>query len=74
MINLNFEMFIIIHFDMHSAADFVMCLGDFNGHVCRRIDGFDGVHGVFGVGQQNLEGIMLSEFCLEKEFCVKYMV
>ena len=20
--------------DMHSAGDFVMCLGDFNGHVC----------------------------------------
>ena len=30
--------------DMHSADDLVMCLGDFNVHVGRHIDGFDGVH------------------------------
>ena len=30
--------------DMHSADDLVMCLGDFNRHVGRHIDGFDGVH------------------------------
>ena len=41
--------------DMHSAGDLVMCLGDFNGHVGRHIDGFDGVHGGYGVGQRNLE-------------------
>ena len=39
--------------DMHSTDDLVMCLGDFNGHVDRHIDGF---HGGFGVGQRNLEG------------------
>ena len=37
--------------DMHSAVDFVMCLGDFNGHI----DGFDGGHGGYGVGLRNLE-------------------
>ena len=42
--------------DMHSSCDLVMCLGDFNGHVCRHIDGFDGVHGGFGIGLMNLEG------------------
>ena len=47
-----------------------MCLGDLNGHVGRHIDGFDGVHGRYCVGQRNLEGRMLSEFCLEKESCV----
>ena len=47
-----------------------MCLGDFNGHVGRHIDGFDGVHGILGVGQRNLEGRILLEFCLEKELCV----
>ena len=26
---------------MHSVGDLVMCLGDFNGHVGRHIDGFD---------------------------------
>ena len=55
---------------MHSAGDSVICLGDSNGHVGRHIDGFDGVHGGYGVGQRNLEGIMLLQFCLEKELCV----
>ena len=30
--------------DMHSADDLAMCLGDFNGHVGRHIDEFDGMH------------------------------
>ena len=56
--------------DMRSADGLDMCLGDFNGHVGRHIDGFDGVHGWFGVGLRNLEGRMLLEFCLEMELCV----
>ena len=56
--------------DMHSADDLVMCLGDLNGHVGRYIDGFDWLHGGYGVGQRNLEGRMLLELCLEKELCV----
>ena len=56
--------------DMHSADDLVMCLGNFNGHIGRHIDGFDGMHGGNGAGQMNLEGQMLLEFCLEKELCV----
>ena len=47
-----------------------MCLGDFNRHVCRHIYGFDGVHGGHGVGQKNLGGRMLFEFCLENELFV----
>ena len=47
--------------DMHSAGDLVMYLGDINGHIGRHIDGFNGVHGGFGVGQKNLEGRMLNE-------------
>ena len=60
--------------DMHSAGYLVMCLGDCNGHVSRHIYGFDGVHEGYGVGQRNVEGRMLLEFCLEKELCVKYLV
>ena len=55
---------------MHSAGDLVMPLGDINGHVGRRVDGFDEDHGGFCEGQVNLEGRMLLEFCLEKELCV----
>ena len=56
--------------DMHSAVDLVMCLCDINGHIGRHIDGFNRVHGGYGVGQRNLDGSMLLEFCLEKEVCV----
>ena len=56
--------------DMHSADNLFMCLGNFNGHVCRHINGFHGVHGRYGVGQRSFEGGMLLEFCLEKEICV----
>ena len=55
---------------MHSADDLATCLCDINGHVGRHIDGFDGVHGGYGVGQWNLEGRMLLESCLEKALCV----
>ena len=39
--------------DEHSVGDLVMCLSGFDEHVGRHIDGF---HGVYGVGQRNLEG------------------
>ena len=45
-------------------------MADFSGHIGWHIDGFDRVHGGKGVGQRNLEGRMLLEFCLEKELCV----
>ena len=32
-----------------------MCLGYFNGHVGRHIDGFDGVLGGYSIGQRNFE-------------------
>ena len=38
---------------MHSADNFVMRLGDINGHVGRHIYGFEGEHGGYGVGQRN---------------------
>ena len=47
-----------------------MCFVDINGHVDGHIYGFDGVHGGYGVGQSNLDGRMLLEFCLEKELYV----
>ena len=44
--------------EMHSADDLVMWLGDINGHVGRHIEGFDGVRGGHDIGQRNLEGRM----------------
>ena len=40
--------------DMHSAGILAMCLEDFDGHIGRHIDGFDGSHGEYGVGLMNL--------------------
>ena len=54
---------------MHSAIDLFMCLGDFNGHVGRHIDGFEGVH---GVGQKNFTQDLYGEInmCLrERKIC-----
>ena len=55
---------------MHNAGDLVMCLDNINEHIARNIDGFDGVHGGYGIGKMNFEGRMLLELCLEKELCV----
>ena len=49
-------------------------LDDFNEHVGRHIDGFDGVHGGYGVGQRNFDGRMLLVLSGERIMCVKYMV
>ena len=51
---------------MHTAGDLVMRFGDFNGHIVRHIDGFIEIHGGYGVGQRNLEGRMLLEFCMKE--------
>ena len=45
-------------------------LGDFNGHVGKQVEGFQGVHGGNGIGERNEEGRLLLEFCDEKELCV----
>ena len=56
--------------DLHSKGELVLGMGDFNGHVGKRIEGYEGVHGGNGIGERNVEGKMLLEFCDEKELCV----
>ena len=29
--------------------------GDFNGHIGKRVDGFQGVHAGFGIGKKNVK-------------------
>ena len=59
---------------MHSADNLVMCLRDINGHADRHIDGFDGIHGAYVVGQRNLERRMLQSFFSgEGIMSIKYM-
>ena len=40
--------------DTYCVNGVVMCLGYFNGHVSRHIDGFDSFLGWYGVGQRNV--------------------
>ena len=53
--------------DLRSVGELVLGMGDFNGHVGKRIEGYEGVHGENGIGESNVEGKMLLEFCDEKE-------
>ena len=43
-----------------SGEKLLIC-GDLNGHVGSEIDGFEGVHGGFGFGKRNVEGVMILE-------------
>ena len=58
--------------DLHSVseAELVLGMGDFNGHVGKRIEGYEDVHGGNEIGERNVERKMLLEFCDEKELCV----
>ena len=57
-------------YELQNPSKVVFLLGDFNGHVGKEIEGFEGVHGRNGIGKRNAEGRMLLEFCDEKELCV----
>ena len=45
-------------------------LGNFNGHVGKCAEGFEGIHGGYGIGKRNAEGRMLLHFCDQKDLCV----
>ncbi|XP_067052694.1 uncharacterized protein [Acropora muricata] len=45
--------------DLHSVGELVLSMGDFNGHVGKRIEGYENVHGRNGTGKRNVEGKML---------------
>ena len=55
---------------MQNPSEVVPGMGDFKGHVGRRIDGFEDVHGGCGIGKRNFEERRLLEFYDEKELCV----
>ena len=50
--------------------DRVLGMGDFSGHVGKQIEGYEDVHGGNGIGERNVKGKTLLEFCDEKELCV----
>ena len=52
--------------DLHSMGELVLGMGDFNGNVGKRVEGYEDVHGENGIRERNVVGKML-EFCDEKE-------
>ena len=40
----------------------LICLRNFNGHIGKEVDKFEGVHEGFEIGKKNVEGRLLSEF------------
>ena len=48
--------------DLQNPVEMIFGLGDFNGHIGRRINGFESVHGGYGIGERNVEGRRLLEF------------
>ena len=57
--------------DLQNPGEVVFGLRNFNGHVGRRINRFESVHGGYGIGKRNVEGRRLLEFSDEKELCVE---
>ena len=59
---------------MYNAGDVVMCLGGFNGHGGKHIDGFNRAHEGYGLfqkfGNKNVIGVLSEEGIM----CVKYLV
>ena len=54
---------------MDSSSEIIVPLSDFNGHVGKSAEGFEGVHGANDIGKLNAKRRLL-EFCDERELCV----
>ena len=52
--------------DLGSFSEFIVRLRDFNGHLGKCDEGFEGVHGGNGIGKRNAEERRLLEFGDEK--------
>ena len=48
--------------EVENANKILICLGDFNGHIGKEVDGFEGVYGSYGIGKRNVESRLLLEF------------
>ena len=61
----------LVHeWDMKGTKELTLEIENFNGHVRKKMDEFESVHGGNGIGEQNLEGRMLLEFGNKKDLYV----
>ena len=56
--------------DIDEGERLKLICGDMNGHVRGEVDGFEGVHGGYGFGRQNVDGEMLLEFADALDFAI----
>ena len=56
--------------NLESSCEIIVSLGDFNGHLGKCAEGFEGVRGENGSGKRNAEGRRLLEFFDEKKLCM----
>ena len=49
--------------EVENENEVLICLGDFNVHIDKEVDGFEGVHGGFGIGIRNVDGGLLLDLC-----------
>ena len=56
--------------DFRSSSEIIVSLGDFNGHVGKCAEGFEGVYKWNGIGETNAEEKRLVEFCDDKDLCM----
>ena len=47
-----------------SDTESLFVCGDFNGHIGCKSDGYEGVHGGFGYGERNPEGVRVLDFAV----------
>jgi len=66
----NFYDELAYEWDLSNTNEMIFIMGNFNGHVGKNIEDFEGIHGGNGIGERNAEGRMLLEFCDEKKLCV----
>ena len=52
--------------DLLNPGEVVLGLRNFNGHVGRHIDGFEGVHGGYGIGKKMLREEDYSSFVMKR--------
>ena len=55
--------------DINVGERLLIC-GDMNGHIGAEVDSFEGVHGGYGFGRQNVDGEKLLEFADALDFAV----
>ena len=59
----SFYSFLLSNISTFSPDQYFLVFGDFNDHVGKAPEGFNGVHGGHAFGSRNADGIRILDFC-----------